>query len=112
LSNEKGNWLWQIVKNELKLENEPNNWEIKSRSPKLKESILFMMIKCKSITKGFDYNHLNCHRCTLMPKIYVTAPFSGNINSLRVREQSGLSDSVFKTDFLWQKECLFKKNYT
>jgi hypothetical protein len=47
-----------------------------------------------------------------MPKIYVTAPVSGNINSLQFREQSGLVIQSLKLTFYGKKNAYLKKNYT
>ncbi|MFT5964545.1 MAG: hypothetical protein ACI9L6_001288 [Flavobacterium sp.] len=117
LSNAKGKLTFgklETVKNELAT-SQPSNWEVKIRESKVKGvRFLYDDQNTKALQKGFDYKHLKLSSLYLNAENIRYSPISisGNINSLRLREQSGLNIQSLKTDFYYgKKNAYLKKLY-
>ena len=98
-----------------KKSNEPNNWEIKINKTSFKQ-IDFRYDDNNAIVlkKGFDYNHLNLKNLNLEVENinYNPENISGNVNSFKAAEQSGLIVQSFTTDFFYgKKNAYLKKLY-
>lgn len=114
LSNAEGKLVFgklEQIKNEL-ASNEPNNWEIKVRESKIK-GVDFAYDNQNSVPtqKGIDYNHIQLTSLRLDAENMRYSPIgiSGNINSLQLKEQSGLDIQSFRTDFFYGKKNAFLK---
>lgn len=66
----------------------------------------------KAVTKGIDYQHLGIHSLALDLTNLHYSPLSidGNLNSLKVKEKSGLTIKSFTTDFFYGKKNAYLKN--
>lgn len=102
------------IKNELK-KNEPTNWEVKIRESSIKGlDFVYDDQNANAVQKGFDYNHikLSSLRFNAINMRYSPIGISGNINSLKLKEQSGLDIQSLKTDFFYgNKNAYLKKLY-
>ncbi|MFT6743415.1 MAG: hypothetical protein ACJAVF_004940, partial [Paraglaciecola sp.] len=102
------------IKNELVI-NEPDYWEIKIRESKIKGvNFSYDNQNVKAMQKGFDYNHikLSSLRFDAGNLRYSPIGISGNINSLQLKEQSGLDVQSLKTNFFYgKKNAYLKKLY-
>lgn len=114
LSNAEGKLAFgklEKVKNDL-VSNEPNNWEIKIRESKIKGvDFAYDDYNAVPTQKGIDYSHINLSSLRLNAENLRYSPIgiSGNINSLQLKEQSGLDIQSFKTDFFYGKKNAFLK---
>jgi hypothetical protein len=102
------------IKNELTT-NEPENWEIKIRESKIKGvDFAYDDQNVKRIQTGIDYNHikLSSMRFNGENMRYNANGISGNISSLKLKEQSGLNIQSLKTEFFYgNKNAYLKKLY-
>ena len=92
-----------------------NNWQIKVNTTEL-EKINFRFDKnsVAATQKGIDYNHLNITNLNLKAKAlnYNSENISGTVNSLTVKDKSGLNIQAMTTEFFYgNKNAFFKKLY-
>jgi hypothetical protein len=102
----------QKNKNEL-VQSEPNNWEIKIRESNLKRvAFAYDDQNENRIQNGIDYNHLQLSlgRFNAENLRYSPVGLSVKINSLQLKEQSGLDIQSLKTEFFFGKNNAFLKD--
>ncbi|MGO4819144.1 translocation/assembly module TamB domain-containing protein [Flavobacterium sp. W22_SRS_FP1] len=102
----------QKIKNEL-IPSEPNNWEIKIRESNIKRvDFAYDDQNENRIQNGIDYNHikLSLTRFNAENLRYSPVGLSVKINSLQLKEQSGLDIQSLKTEFFFGKNNAFLKN--
>lgn len=93
----------------------PNNWEIKINKTELKRiNFSYTDKNAIAIKKGIDYNHLKLNNLNLQVDTinYNPENISANINSFRVKDQSGLNIQSFHANFFYgNKNAFLKKLY-
>nr|WP_314834713.1 translocation/assembly module TamB domain-containing protein [uncultured Flavobacterium sp.] len=103
----------KIIPKKVAIANETSDWEIKiSKTNFDKINFRYDNNDVVAVKKGIDYNHLNLSNLNLnIENInYNPENISGNINSLTVKEQSGLAIESLKTDFFYGKKNAYLKN--
>ncbi|UQD56755.1 translocation/assembly module TamB [Flavobacterium sp. K5-23] len=101
-----------VTKNEV-ASNSTNNWEVKIRELSLKRvGFIFDNYNSVALKNGIDYNHLKLSALSTEAKNirYRPISISGNINSFKGKEKSGLTIQSFKTDFFYGRKNAFFKN--
>jgi hypothetical protein len=99
------------IKNEL-VASEPNNWEIKIRESNIKRvDFAYDDLNENRVQNGIDYNHikLSLARFNAENLRYSPIGLSVKINSLQLKEQSGLDIQSLKTEFFYGKSNAFLK---
>lgn len=89
-----------------------SDWEVKINASDFKRIDLnYDDNTILALKKGIDYNHLNLKNLNLAAENinYNPENISGNINSFRVKEQSGLVIESFSTDFFYGKKNAYLK---
>jgi hypothetical protein len=89
-----------------------NNWEVKITKTAFKEVGFQYDNNTKiAIPKGIDYNHLHIKHLNLQADNlkYNPGNVSGNVNSLSVKEQSGLNIQSFKAAVFYGKKYAYLK---
>ena len=92
---------------------EPNNWEVKINKTAFKRvNFRFDDENAAALKKGLDYKHLNVKNLNLEIDAlnYNPENSSGIVNSLSVKEQSGLNIETFTAEFFYGKKNAFLKN--
>lgn len=102
-----------IDKNQVAVSSSSNNWKVKINQSNLKK-VDFKFNDKNSIptNKGIDYYHLDIQNLNLNAQniSYSQQNTSGNINSLSIKDKSGLEIQALKTDFNYNDKGVSLKN--
>lgn len=94
---------------------ESNKWEVKIKTTEFKRvNFRYDNNNVAATQQGIDYNHLNLTNLNLQVDVlnYNPENISGEVNSLSIKDQSGLNIQSLTTEFFYgKKNAFFKKLY-
>lgn len=102
-----------INQNEVASTPSSSNWKVKIKKANLKKvDFKFNDASSVATNKGFDYKHLDIQNFNLNAENidYSEQNTSGKINSLTVKDKSGLNIQALKTDFNYNNNGVSLKN--
>ncbi|RYJ52392.1 translocation/assembly module TamB [Flavobacterium petrolei] len=94
---------------------ESNKWEVKIKTTEFKRvNFRYDNNNVAATQQGIDYNHLNLTNLNLQVDVlnYNPENISGEVNSLSIKDKSGLNIQSLTTEFFYgKKNAFFKKLY-
>jgi hypothetical protein len=107
--------LNKIIQKKETANTESSNWEVKIKTTEFKRvNFRYDNNNVAATKQGIDYNHLNLTNLNLQVDAlnYNPENISGEVNSLSIKDKSGLNIQSLTTEFFYgKKNAFFKKLY-
>ena len=107
--------LDKIIPKKETASTESNKWEVKIKTTEFKRvNFRYDNNNVAATQQGIDYNHLNLTNLNLQVDVlnYNPENISGEVNSLSIKDKSGLNIQSLTTEFFYgKKNAFFKKLY-